>query len=191
MDPISGGLALAGGVVSAFGAAEKADATSNMDIYKAGVARANAQIAENNAQAEEAAGRQREMDYGMEGAQKLGQIKVAQAGSGIRLDTGSAALTRKGQTYGVQEGEGIITADSARRAYGYRIQGFDFTSEAGLDTMAAQQAQAEKGWDMASSILGGASSAAAKWASFSRSGGFGALVGGSGFGGLFGAGTPT
>ena len=178
MDPVSMvaiGATAAGGIVGAFGAAQKDEATANMDLYKAGVARANAQIAKANADAEREVGAVREQQYGLEGAQKVGQIRVDQAASGLQIGTGSAGQVVASQRAGIQQGEGIITADSARKAYGYEVQGFDFTAEAGLDTMAAQNVKAQEGFDVASSLLGSASQVATKWKSFQQAGipGFG------------------
>jgi len=164
------GLSAAGAGVSAFGAAEKADATSNMALYKAGVAKANAQIADQNAQYEYEVGGVKGQQYGLEGAQKLGQITSHFAASGIDVTSGSHARARTDEIQGIQQGEGIIAADSARKAYGYQVQGMDFSSEGKLDTMAASNVQAAKGWDIASSILGGASSVADKWMKFGQSG---------------------
>ena len=51
-DPISiaaMGMSAASGIVGAFGAAQKDDATSAMYNYKAGVAQANQQVAQQNA----------------------------------------------------------------------------------------------------------------------------------------------
>jgi hypothetical protein len=193
-DPISltvMGLSAAGGIIGGLGAKEAADATSNMYQYKAGVAQANARIAAANAQYEREVGDVRVQRAGLEGGQVLGTMKVGQAASGLQVGTGSAALTRTSQIAGIQSNEAAIQSDAARKAYGYEVQGMDYTAEAGLDVLSAQNAQTAGQWQEASSFLSGATSVADKWSKFSQAGVGGGSSGGFSWGSLFsGGGTP-
>ena len=171
------GVAAAGGIVSAFGAAQKDEATAAMYTYKAGVAQANQQIAAQNAGYELQRGAVQEEFAGLRGAQTMGQMRVAQASSGLDIHGGSAALTRASQTAGTQTEEAQITNEAQRRAYGYEVQGMNMAASAQLDTMSAKATQAQEPFDIAGSLLGGASSVAGKWLSYSRSGVFGGSSG--------------
>jgi hypothetical protein len=159
--------------------------------YKAGVAQANARIAAANAQYEREVGDIRVQRAGLEGGQTLGTMKVGQAASGLQIGTGSAALARTSQIAGIQSNEATIQSDAARKAYGYEVQGMDYSAEGGLDVMSAQNAQTAGQWQVASSLLGGATGVADKWSKFSQAGvpGFGGGSGGGfNWGSLFGGG---
>ena len=172
-DPISiaaMGMSAASGIVGAFGAAQKDDATSAMYNYKAGVAQANQQVAQQNADYAIQVGGVKAEQEGLKGGQVLGQEKAAGGASGFDVASGSGVIARTDQNKAIRESEGIIVNDAARKAYGYKIEGMNFGAEATLDTASAQYTQQQKGFDVASSLLGGATSVADKWAKFSRVG---------------------
>lgn len=180
MAVISMGTTAAGGIVNAFGTAQKADAQTAMYNYKAGVAQANAAIAEQNVVYSQEEGAIKATDVGLKGQQELGHIETAQAASGLDVNTGTAAQVRRSEVAGIQESEGIVTYDAAKKAYGFSIQAADFRNEAQFDVMSGENVQAAKGFDIASSLLGGATSVADKWTKYSQSGIFSS--GGSGGG---------
>lgn len=172
-DPISiaaMGVSAASGIVGAFGAAAKDDATSAMYNYKAGVAQANQVVAQQNADYAIQVGGVKAEQEGLKGGQVLGQQKAAAGASGFDANTGSNAIARVDQGKAIKESEGIIVNDAARKAYGYKVEGMNFSAEGQLDTASADYAQEQKGFDVASSLLGGATSVADKWAKFSRVG---------------------
>jgi hypothetical protein len=179
-------MAAAGAVVGVLGAKEAADATSNMNMYKAGVAQANAQIAETNARRQEIVTGEEVQRAGLTGGQALGWQKVGDAAGGLRLDSGSAVLRRTSQLAGIQTNEGTIAAEGAQKAYGYRVQGMDYTAEGQLDILGAQNAQVAGGYQEATSFLGGATGVADKWSKYAQAGvpgfqtpSFGSLFGGT------------
>ena len=175
-DPISMatmGVTAAGGILGAFGAAQKDEATAAMYTYKAGVAQANQQIAAQNAGYELQRGAVQEEFAGLRGAQTMGQMRVAQAESGLDIHGGSAALTRASQTAGTQTEEAQIMNEAQRRAYGYQVEGMNMAAAAQLDTMSAKATQAQEPFDVAGSLLGAASSVGSKWMAYSRSGSLG------------------
>lgn len=171
------GGSLLGGITSAFGAEYKADAQSAMYQYKAGVAQANAKIAQQNVQYALEEGQTKEQMEGLAGGQRLGQIRTDLAASGLRTDTGSAANVIKSQIAGIQEGEQITAYDAAKKAYGYSVQAADFLNEQQMDIMSAKTARTAGMFDVASSLLGGATSVSDKWMKFGQAGvpGFGSL----------------
>src|SRR3974377_293713 len=132
------GVTAAGAGVSAFGAAKKDEATAAMYTYKAGVAQANQQIAAQNAGYELQRGAVQEEFAGLRGAQTMGQMRVAQAESGLDIHGGSAALTRASQTAGTQTEEAQIMNEAQRRAYGYQVEGLNIAASAQLNTKAAK-----------------------------------------------------
>ena len=171
-DPVSIGLAAAGAGVTAFGINEKADAMTNMYNYKAGVAQANAAYAEANAKYATGEGQIKEQQFGLAEGQKLSQMKVDQGASGLLLGSGSAGRTVTSEIAGIQEGEGIISYEAAKKAYGYSIQAADFKNEAEFDVMAGKQAQSAKWYDIGSSLLSGGTGGADKWVQYSKAGVF-------------------
>jgi len=192
-DPISlGTLALtaAGAGVSAFGASESAHATANMYQYKAAVAQANQQIAHQNALRAREVGDIDVQRAGLKGGQQLGQMTVDQGASGLALGSGSAALTRKSQLAGIQSNEGTIAADASQKAYGYEVDAMNYSAEGGLDKMSASNALAAGQWQVASSLLGGATGVADKWQKYSTAGVPGFSGGGDFFKSLFSGGAP-
>jgi hypothetical protein len=191
-DPVTIGLAAAGAGVAAFGASQKADATTAMYNYKAGVAQANAAYADANAQYAIEEGAVKEQQYGIAGAQTLGHIRVAQAASGLDVNTGTGRDVVKSEIAGIQQGENIITYDAAKKAYGFSIQAANFKDEAQFDTASGKNVQSEKWFDIGASLLGGASSVSGKWTKFAQAGvGSGSSGGGgtglslSGTGGIY------
>ena len=192
-DPLSLGtlgLTAAGGVLGAFGASESAHATANMYQYKAAVAQANQQIAMQNATRAREVGDIDVQRAGLKGGQQLGQMKVDQGARGLALGSGSAALVRKSQLAGIQSNEGTIAADASQKAHGYEVDAMNYSAEGGLDVMSAQNAQTAGQWQVASSVIGGATGVADKWQKYSQAGVPGFSGGGDFFKSLFSGGAP-
>lgn len=171
---IMAGVSMAGsaasGIMGAAGASAKADAQTAMYNYKAGVAKANQQVAaQNKAYAIQAGGVRAEQE-GLKGAQMMGATKVAQAGSGFDVNTGTAVGVRDSQQAAITQTQGLIRNDAARKAYGYDVEGMGFAAESKFDVMAGEAAQTAGGWDVASSLLGGATQVADKWSKFKNAG---------------------
>jgi hypothetical protein len=174
MAAISLGTAAVGGGIKAFGALSAGDANAKMMNYKAGVAQANAVIAEQNATYETQRGGVMAERAGIEGRQKLAAITSAQAASGFDINApgGSAGRVRTGELAGLQQEGAIIRNDAARRSYGYEVQKMGFQSESAFDVAAAKNIKTASYFDAAGSLLGGASSVSDKWVSYSKAGVF-------------------
>lgn len=159
-----------GGIIGAGGAAEAGQATANMYNYKAGIALMNKQINLQNADYERAAGEVAAQESGMRTRAVVGQEKAAQAGSGLDVNTGSAAAVRESQVEIGQQDENIIRSNAARRAYGYEVEATQDQSQASLYGMAASQARIAGDIGAATSLLSAGTSVAAKWSQASQVG---------------------
>jgi hypothetical protein len=186
MAVISIGSSAAAGGLGAFGAAQKDDAATAMYNYKAGVAQANAAYAQKNVQYALEEGAVKEEQYGLEGAQKVGAIKVAQAASGLDVNTGTARNVVKSEVAGIQQGEGLISYQAAKKAYGFSVESANFQNEAQFDVASGKNTQSAKFFDIGQSLLSGGASVSDKWMKYSQAGvpGFG----GSSSGGSSGSG---
>lgn len=157
------GQTLLGGLTSAFGSLFKGDAEKQMYDYQAGVARLNAQIAQQNSAYALQIGEQQAQGVGLQGGQRMGQIKAAQAASGLDVNSGTAVDVRASQ----KEWTGIQTAavrsSAAKTAYNYQVQSVQFGAQAQLDTLAGQNARSAGMIGAASSIVGTASSVSSEW----------------------------
>ncbi len=165
-DPISlvaiGGAA-AGGVVQGIGAKFSGDANAAAYRYKAGVALLNKQISEQNAHWAIEGGGIKGMEEGLRAGQQIAQTKVAQAASGIDVNTGSAAAVRATQTKVAQFDQNVISWDAAKTAWGFESKAATDLAESKLDLTAADTAEKAGTIAEIGSFIGGASSVASKW----------------------------
>lgn len=164
-------LAVAGTAVTAFGQVEQGQATANAANYQAQVAQNNAQIAEQNAAGAVMAGQQQAAASSLKSAGTAGQIKTAQAASGIDVNTGSAVDVQQSQREQGQLDAETVLHNAQLEAYGYRSQATGFQAQAGLETATAEQAPIGAGIGAAGTILQGASGIASKWTGGASSGG--------------------
>jgi hypothetical protein len=153
--------AAAGAIIGAVGGFIGGEAAKKAGDYKAAVAQRNAQYALQNAAMTRAEYSMEAGIVGQKGAQELGQQKVAQSGTGLDVNTGTAANVRKSQLAQIQTNEAITAYQGAKKAYGYDIAAANFGNEAALDTMTGQAGEV-------SSFLGGASTVADKWTKFQQ-----------------------
>lgn len=168
---IAGLAASAGsGIIGAAGASQTASANEAAYNYKAQVAKNNSIIAERNAVAAQQAGAVKGQTNDLKTRNLMASQLVAQASSGLDVGSGTAPLVR-------QSAEDIghldtltILNNAAKQSSGYRSQGMNFQAEAGLDTASAANAKTAGQFGVATSLLGGASSFADKWAGYSNKG---------------------
>lgn len=164
---------VAGGAVSAYGAASKGAADQAMYGYQAGVAQLNAKIAKQNADYTREAGGTVAYQSGLKTGQQVAQQKVAQSASGIDVNTGSAAKVRADTLELGQLDQSTIRTNYAKKAYGYEVEAATKEAEAGADLVAGSQAKKAANINVASSILGTVSSVSSKWMQGSQAGMFG------------------
>jgi hypothetical protein len=160
-----------GGITSGEAGALSATAQGDTAAYQAQVARNNAIIAGYNATEAEQAGEQQAFATSMQGAQQGAKIKTSQAANNIDVNTGSAKDVQESQREVEQLNTETVLNNANLQAYGYRNQAAAFTAEAGLQTLAANEAGpaaelAEQGGALAAGagLLGSASSIGFKYA---------------------------
>lgn len=167
------GATVLGGVVGAVGAEGKGAADQAMYNYQAGVAQLNKKIALQNAEYTREAGAQQGYQSGLRTAQVVGQQKVAQSGSGIDVNTGSAKQVRTDTLALGEVDQQTIAKNVARRAYGYEVEAATKEAEAGADLVAGREARKAGDINAITSILGSVSSVSSKWLQGSQAGAFG------------------
>jgi len=165
---LAGGAA--SGVMGAFGASSAASATASMDTYKAGVARNNAIIAERNAVAATDAGNVKAETNDMKTKNLIGTQVVNQAANGLDVGSGTNKLIQASAKDLGHLDTLTILNNAAKNSAGFRAQGMNFTAESQLDMSAAENAKTAGEYSVATSLLGGATSVASKWAGYQQSG---------------------
>lgn len=157
------GMSGGGGIVGAIGSIFSGGAQQKMQNYQARVAQLNAQVAKQNADYAIQRGEQQAQSYGMQASQRQGQIKVAQAASGLDINSGSNLAVQQGQRQVTTMDLEQIRSNAAKTAYDYDVQSTSFTNQAQLDKMAGQNEYAA-GWiNAGSTLIGSASSVAERW----------------------------
>lgn len=168
MDPITltaislGATALGSGV-GAVGSIMGGQAQSGMYKYQAGIAQMNQQIAEQDADYSRSVGEVEAQQSGMKTRFQIGNIKAGQSGSGLDVNSGSAALVRKSQHEVGMEDQAVIRSNAAKRAYGYEVEAAQQTAQGQVYKMAAEKSETAGTIGAITSILGGASSVSGKW----------------------------
>lgn len=160
---ISAVAMLAGGGLSAYGAEAKGSSDAAMYNYQSGVAKLNAAISRQNADYTRTAGETVAYQSGLKTADIVGRQKVAQAASGVDVNSGSPQAIRDTTTKLGQMDQSIIRQNYAKKAYGYEVEATTKDAEAQGDIIAGQQAKKAADIQAASSILGSVSSVAGKW----------------------------
>lgn len=167
---LSIGSAIAGAGVSAFGASQTADATTAADNYKAQVAANNAIIAKRNADAATSAGQVGAENNDLKTKNLVATQLVTQASNGLDVGSGTNVNVRQSAENLGHLDTLTILNNAAKNSAGFQAQGMNFTAEGQLDTAAGQNAQTAGGINVATSLLGGASSVSGKWLSYQQKG---------------------
>ena len=169
-----GGISLAtsaiGGGISAFGAYSAGQSQAAMANYQSAVAQINAKIAEENAQYAEKAGEVEAQQTAMGVRARIGATKAQQGASNLDVNRGSAVDVRASEAEIGAQDQAMVRANAARTAYGYRTQKLGFEAQSALDTAAARNARTASGFNVASSLIGGASSVSDRWYRMTQSG---------------------
>ena len=157
------GSTFLGALTSAFAGFEEGRAEKKMYDYQAGVARLNAQIAEQNAKYASDVGELQAGEFGYRAAAQLGQIKAAQASHGLDVRSGSPAQVQQSQQLMSAVDMAAIRSNAAKTAYNYRTEAVQASAQAGLDVMAGRNAALAGDVKAATSIIGGAASVSQEW----------------------------
>jgi hypothetical protein len=170
MAVLSIGSSVAGGLLGASGAQQSAKAESEMYQYKAGIALANKRMEEQNANYAYKVGEQETARYGIKARQNIGSIRAAQSGSGLDINSGSAAQVRESAHDLAGMDMATIRQNAARQAYGYTVKAWEAEQEAGLLSRAASNAKQAGKINMFASLIGSASSVSSKWSQAKQTG---------------------
>ncbi len=157
-----------GGLTSAVGSYESGQATKAQDEYQAEVAAQNQKLAAQNAQMATAAGEAQAEQAGLKQRADLGQIRAAEAASGIDVNSGSAADVQASQSERDMLNALVIRSNAERTAYGYQTQALADSGQAQLYKAAGQQAPIAGGISAAGSLLSGAAGVANQYSSWQR-----------------------
>ncbi len=165
--------AAVGAGISAYGAYQQGQAQAAAANYQAQVARNNAIIAKQNADAATAAGENQAEQSLMKTGMTVGAARAAAAANGLDPNSGSPLSLQTDTAKTGAVNALTIRNNAAWQAYGDQVQGMSQTAQAGLD-------QAQSGWDAqaggmgaATSLLSGASAVSGKWADWQLKAGSG------------------
>lgn len=161
--PIAMIATAAGAGLSAVGQLQQGAAQSAMYSYQAGVARANAMIAERNAQWATLEGVRREEISGQKTAFQRSEAIAQQGASNLDVNRGSAKQVQESITQVGRQQEDIIGSDAVRRAYGYRVEEAQDVAQAGAFSSASKTARTASYLAAGGSVLGGIESVSSKW----------------------------
>ena len=155
----SGASGAAGIFSSLFGGSAKADAYK----YQSSMAWQNAAIAKQNQKYALDIGEQQAEKAGIAGAAQAGQIKAAQAASGLDVGGGSAKAVQESQHLVSQMDLNTIREKAAKTAYDFSVQATNYENQAKGYSKAASNARTEGILGAVSSFIGAAGSVSSKW----------------------------
>jgi len=133
-DPVTAGALMMGGgaVMGGFGAYKGQQSQNSALEYNARILENNAKVSEMQAKAAEGTGKIEEKQHRLKLSQLEGSQRAAFAGSGVAMDTGSAAdVIKDTQKWGEMDAL-TMRRNTALQAWGYRAQGSEALSQASL-----------------------------------------------------------
>lgn len=157
------GASLAGGLLSAFGAEKQGAAQQQMYNYRAQVAKINADINRQNAAWSRTKGEAEAVQYGAKAAQQRGAIRVAQAASGLDINSGSNKLVQESQEKIKDMDMDTIRSNAAKIAYDYDTKATMDDNQAELDVISGSNAKSAGDLGAIGSIIGTVSGVSSKW----------------------------
>jgi hypothetical protein len=164
-----------GGIIASLGSAVmQGYSQSQAASYNAQVARNNQIIANQQANTALQVGQTQEENKRIQTGEMMGGIVAAEGASGVNPNTGSALNVRSSAA---ETGE----LDALTIKYNSNLQARNLQYQGAIYGSQAQLYSSQAGWDVANSILGGASSVSNKWLQYSLLAG-----GGGGSGGFTG-----
>ena len=167
MGATAAGLMAVSGLVSGFGASQSASAASSAASYQSQVDANNAQIAAENAKLATSVGESQAEQSELQTRATAGSVKAAQGANYITTGTGSAAAVNRSVSELGMLDAATIRSNAARNAYGFETQQMGFQAESQLQASAANEDTEAGDIGFATSLLGGATSGATKYAQWS------------------------
>lgn len=168
MDPVTWGAmgiasSVAGGGMSALSALKGGDAQAAQARYQSSLAWQNYNLRMQDSNYALAAGETKAMQAGMAGAQRQGQIKAAQAASGVAVGSGSAKEVQESAHLVSKMDMDAIRASAAKTAFDYRLAASGEANKARGFEAAGRQALEGARLGAIGSFIGTAGSVASKW----------------------------
>lgn len=170
---------MAGVGMQAYGAYSSSKQAKAGYQAQAQIAANNAQLAEWQAEDAEQRGQVKANAQGMHTRQLKGAQRAGMAANGVDLGVGSAQQVLTDTDYFGQIDRDTILANSAREAWGYRMQGKGYTADSSL--LSARASAQSPGLAAATTLMGGAGKVAAGWYGAGSTGSAGGGLGVPGF----------
>lgn len=155
------GATAGGAIMGAVGKEAQGQSEAQMYNYQAGVARVNAQIADQDANYTLQAGGVQSQQAGMRERATIGATRAGFGASNVSGGSKNAVVSSEIEVG--QQNQGIIAANAAKRAYGFEVGAASDTATAGALDFSASNAKTAGDIGAVSSILGGVSSVSSKW----------------------------
>lgn len=163
-------LTAVGTAYSAYGSIQQGKAQQAQMNYQAAVDRNNAVLAENQAKDAEKRGKEEERKRRMLTQSQISDQRVGFAANGIDLGSDSVTDTFA-DTAMIGELDALtIRNNAAREAWGYRVQGMNYSASAGMNTLAGKNARTAGYQSATSTLLGGAATVSGSWADYRSKG---------------------
>ena len=153
-DPLT--ITIAATAVAALGQGYSALSTNAQEKYASRIARQNARLENERAKDALQRGGEEARRFQRKLGQEMGQQNAALAANGIDITFGSAANVRGDTAMFGREDTRTIHENARREAQGYEINAANFLSESKAAKMRGRSALIQGGFNMASTILGGA-----------------------------------
>lgn len=152
------GLAAVGTAASIGATAARANAESQAASYQAQVARNNAIIANQQADAEILAGQRQAEIQSMQTAAKVAKIRAAFGARGVDVNSGSAVDVQASEREIGKIDSETALSNAQQKAYGYRSRASGYTAQAGLYDQKRGSIPEAAGWEIGGTLLSRASS---------------------------------
>lgn len=175
MAAVSVGGTILGTAVKAEGVSQETDAKVQQLGFQSAIAKRNADIAKQNADWSRAVGEVNAQQIGLQYAQRIGQQRAGQGASGLDVNFGSAVQVRDSTKMLAVHDQSVIRSEAAERAYAFEQQGETQKMQSKMYDAAAENTKAAGALKLASTIIGGVTSVASKWAGGSMTGLTGSL----------------
>ncbi len=152
-------MSFIGTMVSSYGQLQAGRAAKDEADYRAGIARNNAAIADQNAETALEKGRVDVEDKKRETLQAIGLQRAQLAAQGFDVSAGSS-IDILGDTAALGMLDNLrIQADAENRAHSFRTQADSFLAESGLLSLAGENAQSASRIGAVGTLIGGAARA--------------------------------
>lgn len=153
-----------GAGVKAYGSIQAGQAKQAQSMFQASIATRNQLIATQNADYSRQVGEVDAQTAGIKTSQTVGLEKAGQGASGLDVNFGSAAQVRDSTQEIGWHDQQVIRSDAARKAYSYTQEAVNQGIQSQMYMKAGEDAETAGEIGATSSILGGMSSTADKWA---------------------------